>query len=264
MNDIIKNKKLYIFDMDGTIYLGDRVFDCALRFINWLRANGRRVMFFTNNASHTPDFYIEKLNRLGFGASRGEIMTSGDVTIEFLKNHRASKSVYLVGTPELESQFRDSGIKLTCERDIQPDIVITSFDTTLTYAKLERACRYIRNGAEYLSTHPDLNCPTENGSVPDSGAITAFVTASTGAVPVVFGKPNEMVVRMIGEVTGIDRADMCVFGDRLYTDIALGRKNGVTSVLVLSGETNAEAVERAALCDRPDFVYDDLGGVLDS
>ena len=264
MNDIIKNKKLYIFDMDGTIYLGDRVFDCALRFINWLRANGRRVMFFTNNASHTPDFYIEKLNRLGFGASRGEIMTSGDVTIEFLKNHRASKSVYLVGTPELESQFRDSGIKLTCERDIQPDIVITSFDTTLTYAKLERACRYIRNGAEYLSTHPDLNCPTENGSVPDSGAITAFVTASTGAVPVVFGKPNEMVVRMIGEVTGIDRADMCVFGDRLYTDIALGKKNGVTSVLVLSGETNAEAVERAALCDRPDFVYDDLGGVLDS
>ena len=264
MNDIIKNKKLYIFDMDGTIYLGDRVFDCALRFINWLRANGRRVMFFTNNASHTPDFYIEKLNRLGFGASRGEIMTSGDVTIEFLKNHRASKSVYLVGTPELESQFRDSGIKLTCERDIQPDIVITRFDTTLTYAKLERACRYIRNGAEYLSTHPDLNCPTENGSVPDSGAITAFVTASTGAVPVVFGKPNEMVVRMIGEVTGIDRADMCVFGDRLYTDIALGKKNGVTSVLVLSGETNAEAVERAALCDRPDFVYDDLGGVLDS
>ena len=264
MNEIIKNKKLYIFDMDGTIYLGDQVFECAVKLISWLRANGRRVMFFTNNASHTPDFYIEKLNRLGFGASRGEIMTSGDVTIEFLKNHRASKSVYLVGTPELESQFRDSGIKLTCERDIQPDIVITSFDTTLTYSKLERACRYIRNGAEYLSTHPDLNCPTENGSVPDSGAITAFVTASTGAVPVVFGKPNEMVVRMIGEVTGIDRADMCVFGDRLYTDIALGKKNGVTSVLVLSGETNAEAVERAALCDRPDFVYDDLGGVLDS
>ncbi len=263
MNEIIKNKKLYIFDMDGTIYLGDQVFECAVKLISWLRNNGRRVMFFTNNASHTPDFYIAKLNRLGFGATRGEIMTSGDVTIEFLRIHRENKSVYLVGTPELESQFLESGIKLTNNDDIQPDIVITSFDTTLTYEKLERACRYIRNGAEYLSTHPDLNCPTEHGSVPDSGALIAFVTASTGAVPVVFGKPNEMVVRMIGEVTGVDRADMCVFGDRLYTDVALGKKNGVTSVLVLSGETSADDVLRADERDRPDFIYDDLGGVLD-
>ena len=101
MNEIIKNKKLYIFDMDGTIYLGNQVFECAVKLIGWLRNNGRRVMFFTNNASHTPDFYIAKLNRLGFGAKRDEIMTSGDVTIEFLRSHRENKSVYLVGTPEL-------------------------------------------------------------------------------------------------------------------------------------------------------------------
>ncbi|MBP3315071.1 MAG: HAD-IIA family hydrolase [Clostridia bacterium] len=261
--DVIKSKKLYIFDMDGTIYLGGRPFDFAKRFIKNLRASGRRVLFFTNNASHTSPFYLQKLERLGFEPSEDEIMTSGDVTLEFLKRHRADKSVYLVGTDELVEEYAAKGIKLVNgESDPRhADIVITSFDTSLTYEKLNIACRLIRGGAEYLSTHPDFNCPTEDGFIPDSGAIAALVTASTGKTPTYFGKPYKETVEMIGEATGFARDEMCIFGDRLYTDIALGKSFGVTSVLVLSGETTEEDVDAALPKDKPDFAFASLDDV---
>ncbi len=263
MNTILQNKKLYIFDMDGTIYLGGRVFDFAVKYINGLREKGKKVLFFTNNASHSPEFYLDKLTRLGFSPDPSEILTSGNVTIEFLLRHRPGKSVYLLGTPELESQFAAAGIPLLKGDEEKADIVVTSFDTTLTYAKMDSACRFVRNGAEYLSTHPDFNCPTETGFIPDSGAIAAFVTASTGVKPTYFGKPYAETVEMIGEVTGMAREDMVIFGDRLYTDIALGKKHGVTAVLVLSGETTEADVEAAEAADKPDFVYRDLGAVME-
>ncbi len=263
MNEILASKKLYIFDQDGTIYLGGNVFGCAVKFIEYLRASGKRVLFFTNNASHNPKFYFDKLTRLGFSPSREEILTAGDVTVEFLKRHRAGKSVYLVGTPELEEQFRESGIALAASTDASAHIVVTSFDTTLTYEKLEAACRFIRGGAEYLCTHPDFNCPTADGFIPDSGAIAALVTASTGVSPTYLGKPYATTVDMICEVTGVDKSDMCIFGDRLYTDIALGKRHGVTSVLVLSGETKMSDVDASDEKDRPDFVFADLGAVMD-
>ena len=257
----LKSKELFIFDMDGTIYLGNQVFPFAVRFIRNLRKNGKRVLFFTNNASHSPDFYLHKLTRLGFEPTREEIMTSGDVTAEFLNRHRAGKSVYLVGTSELEESFKDYGISLIDGSSQSADIVITSFDTTLTYEKLDNACRMVRNGAEYLSTHPDFNCPTETGFIPDSGAIAAFVTASTGVTPTYFGKPYRETVEMIAEATQTPLSDMCIFGDRLYTDIALGKRHGVTAVLVLSGETTEEDVENALPADRPDYVFDSLDDV---
>ncbi|MBP5271207.1 MAG: HAD-IIA family hydrolase [Clostridia bacterium] len=258
---VLLKKDLYIFDMDGTIYLGYNVFPFAIRFINNLRASGRRVLFFTNNASHTTEFYMKKLTRLGFSPSEGEIMTSGDVTIEFLRRHRAGKSVYLVGTDELVESFRDAGINMLTGDEERADIVITSFDTSMTYHKMDCACRLIRGGAEYLSTHPDFNCPTETGFIPDSGAIAAFVTASTGKVPTYFGKPYRETVEMIGEATGVPLDRMCIFGDRLYTDIALGKKHGVTAVLVYSGETTREDVERASDAEKPDFAFPSLDEV---
>lgn len=258
---VLNEKQLYIFDMDGTIYLGNRVFPFAIRFINHLRAAGRRVLFFTNNASHTTDFYVQKLTRLGFSPTREEIMTSGDVTIEFLKRHRKGKTVYLVGTDELVKNFAEAGVPMVSGDAERADIVVTSFDTTLTYQKLDDACRLIRGGAEYLSTHPDFNCPTETGFIPDSGAIAAFVTASTGKTPTYFGKPYRETVEMICEATGLTPAEMCIFGDRLYTDIAVGKRHGVCAVLVLSGETLAADVEKAEVADKPDFVFDSLDDV---
>lgn len=258
---ILNEKKLYIFDMDGTIYLGNQVFPYAIRFIKNLRKHGKKILFFTNNASHSPKFYLEKLTRLGFEPTMDEIMTSGDVTAEFLLRHRKGKSVYLVGTEDLVNNFREKNIPLLNGNEEHADIVITSFDTTLTYEKLDNACRLVRGGAEYLSTHPDFNCPTETGFIPDSGAIAAFVTASTGKTPTYFGKPYRETVDMICEATGFTKKEMCIFGDRLYTDIAIGKKHGVTAVLVLSGETQPEDVEKAADADKPDFVFDSLDNV---
>ncbi len=258
---ILNEKELYIFDMDGTIYLGYNVFPFAIRFINNLRAAGKRVLFFTNNASHTSDFYVQKLTKLGFSPTREEIMTSGDVTIEFLLRHRAGKSVFLVGTDELVESFRDAGINMLTGDEEKADIVVTSFDTSMTYKKMDDACRFVRNGSEYLSTHPDFNCPTETGFIPDSGAIAAFVTASTGKTPTYFGKPYKETVEMISEATGISTDKMCIFGDRLYTDIALGKKHGVTAVLVYSGETTPEDVEAATVAEKPDYAFPSLDEV---
>lgn len=263
MNKVIDSKKLYIFDQDGTLYLGKSVFPCAVRFINHLRSSGKRILFFTNNTSHNPSFYLEKLTRLGFAPQRNEILTAGDVTTQFLLRHREGKTVYLVGTPELSEQFRNAGVNLMDNDSSKADIVVTGFDTSLTYEKIKIACNHIRNGAEYLCTHPDYNCPTETGFIPDSGAIAALVTASTGVKPTYLGKPYAATIDMICEVTGIDREDMCIFGDRLYTDIALGKRHGVTSVLVLSGETKQADIDIADEKSRPDFIYADLGAVMD-
>ena len=257
----LADKELYIFDMDGTIYLGFQVFPFAITFINNLRRAGKRVLFFTNNASHTTAYYVEKLTKLGFSPTPDEIMTSGDVTIEYLKRHREGKSVYLVGTDELVENFRENGIPMLSGREEAADIVVTSFDTTLTYEKLDNACRLVRGGAEYLSTHPDFNCPTETGFIPDSGAIAAFVTASTGKTPTYFGKPYKETIEMICEATGTTTDKMCIFGDRLYTDIAVGKRHGVTAILVLSGETKTEDVDAAAEADKPDYVFPSLDEV---
>jgi HAD superfamily hydrolase (TIGR01450 family) len=260
MNKILTDKKLYIFDMDGTIYLGSRVFGFAVDFINNLRSHGKRILFFTNNASNSKQYYIDKLTRLGFSPTADEVLTSGNVTTVYLNRFRADKRVYLVGTPGLCEEFAQAGVKLA-GMDEPADIVVTSFDTTLTYEKVRHACDLIRGGAEYLSTHPDFNCPVEGGFIPDSGAIAALVTASTGVTPVYFGKPYPQTIDMICAFTGCSKSDMCVFGDRLYTDIALGKRHGVTAILVLSGETQAADVEKADASERPDFVFDSLEDV---
>lgn len=252
------DKKLYVFDMDGTIYLGEHVFPFAVTYIKSLRQAGKRVLFFTNNASRDPEFYLDRLTRMGFEPRRDEIMTSGDVTVRFLKEKRAGKSVYLLGTKLLEKSFEDAGIELSDNADI----VVTSFDTELTYKKLERACTLIRGGAEYLCTHPDFNCPTEDGFIPDSGAIAAAVTASTGVKPRFFGKPYKDTAKMIFSYTGIKAEDACIFGDRLYTDIALGKNSGMTAVLVLSGETKRSELDALSAEQMPDIVLDSIEDLL--
>ncbi len=259
--EILRDKKLCVFDMDGTIYLGKVVFDFAIRFIEHLRASGRRVLFFTNNASHSTEFYVEKLTRLGFSPTPDEIMSSADVTVAYLKAHYPGRSVYLVGTAQLCDHFARAGIELVDSSAEHADIVISSFDTELTYKKLDTACRLIRGGATYLCTHPDFNCPTDTGFMPDSGAIAALITASTNVTPRYLGKPYPEVVEMIEAVTGVSRIDTCIFGDRLYTDIALGAHNGVTSVLVLTGEGTLEEAEALPEGDKPAYIFPSLSEV---
>ena len=245
--------KVFVLDMDGTIYLGEKILRGAIEFITNAKQNGRKILYFTNNASKSKQTYLDKLHRLGFPAEQSDIVTSGDVTAEYLIKFHPEKSVYVVGTPQLEQVFLDYGVKLS--DGSEADIVVSSFDTTLTYEKLVKACDLIRNGAIFYSTHPDFNCPVENGFIPDSGAICALITASTGKVPRYFGKPHRESAEMMARLCDVSFDEMAIVGDRLYTDIALGRNNGILSVLVLSGETMAEDVTEE---NRGDIVVDGI------
>ena len=253
----LKNKTFFIFDMDGTIYLGENPLPNAVDLIAKINNHtNKRMIYFTNNASKDPCYYLEKLNKLGFPASKEQILTSADVLIKFLKSHRQNKSIYLVGTPYLENMFKANNINLTYDT---PDIVVTSFDTTLTYNKLERACTYIRNGAEWLTTHPDINCPVEYGYIPDCGAINELIRVSAGKpLPKAFGKPYGEVIDMIEEIYGESRKNMAIFGDRLYTDIALGKKNDMTAVLLLTGEGTLEEALNLPQDLQPDMIFENL------
>jgi HAD superfamily hydrolase (TIGR01457 family) len=249
----LKDIKLFVLDMDGTFYLGDKILDGALGFLEKVKKTGREYIFFTNNSSKAPEDYIEKLKKMNCRISRKDIMTSGDVTIEYLKVHHQGSSVYLLGTKELEKSFLEAGIKLVEET---PDIVVVGFDMTLTYEKLERACTYIRNGAKFVATHLDINCPTEEGFIPDCGAICAAIKLSTGVEPEFMGKPVGRTVEMIEQRTRYRREEIAFVGDRLYTDVATGVNNGSMGILVLSGETKLSDVEKSEV--KPNFIYPSL------
>ncbi|MBR5858508.1 MAG: HAD-IIA family hydrolase [Clostridia bacterium] len=252
----LKRINLFVLDMDGTIYLGEKILPGAIEFVHTARKMGKRVVFFTNNASKNPNNYVDKLNRMGFGATREDVITAGDVTIEYLKRNRPGEAVYLVGTPALEHSFTEAGIELS----ENANIVVSSFDTTLTYEKLVIACDLIRNGADFYCTHPDYNCPTETGFIPDSGAIAALITSSTNKLPKYFGKPHKETADMISELFGIPFEETAIVGDRLYTDIALGKNNGLMSVLVLSGETKIEDVNED---NAPDIILNGIGEIIE-
>ena len=184
--ELLKRTKLFVLDMDGTFYLGNQILPGAADFLKAVEKAGKQYLFFTNNSSRSPRDYMAKLEKMGCPITRDQIMTSGDVTIRYLQTHYPDKTVYLVGTPPLVESFQEAGIPLVNEK---PDIVVIGFDTTLTYEKLSNACTFIREGALFLATHLDINCPTETGFIPDCGSFCAAISLSTGKQPKYLGKP---------------------------------------------------------------------------
>ena len=251
--EILKETELFVLDMDGTFYLDNDVIDGALDFLDEVKKAGKRFVFFTNNSSKSPGTYIDKLAKMGCNIGREQIITSGDVMVQYLKEYYPGKEVDLVGTPDLEDNFRENGIRLTKE---MPDVVVIGFDMTLTYEKLERACTHIRNGAVFLATHLDINCPTKDGFIPDCGAICAAISLSTGKEPKYVGKPFKETVDMVLELTGAKREEVSFVGDRIYTDVKTGVANGAHGILVLTGETKPEDIPKSDVV--PDAVFTGL------
>lgn len=247
----------FLLDMDGTVYLGENLLPGAHEVIDLLRSRGIGFHFLTNNSSRHRGQYAEKLQRLGLDVSEEKIFTSGEATAIYLEKEHPGARVFLVGTPALEEEFRRHAFTLVQEA---PTHIVLGFDTTLTYDKLWRLCDFVRAGLPYIATHPDLNCPTEDGFMPDIGAMIAFVEASTERRPdVIVGKPNTPMVEAIVEKTGTPVEALCMVGDRLYTDIALGAA-GITTVLVLSGETKRDDLPKAS--HQPDVVVKDLAELV--
>lgn len=253
VKELIFKKKLFVLDMDGTFYLGDSLIEGSLEFMKKLELSNKKHLFFTNNSSKVASVYVEKLNKLGFQDREKNILTSGDVTAGYLNKKYSGSRVYVLGTQLLKNSFIEYGINVVTEK---PDIVVAAFDTTIDYKKLEEACRYIRNGALFIATHPDLNCPVEDGFIPDCGAICAFIKASTGVNPVYIGKPNKHTIDYIISYTNYSAEEIVVVGDRLYTDIAIGVNNNISSILVLTGETKYSDLSYSNI--KPEIVVERL------
>lgn len=258
-SDSLKQVRCFLLDMDGTFYLGEQPLEGSLKFIDVLRRQGCEFLFLTNNSSKDSQQYAEKITRLGLPISREKVFTSGEATAMHIRSQTPEARIYLVGTSALENEFLRSGFTLTRER---PDWVVLGFDTTLTYDKLWTLCDLVRAGVPYVATHPDYNCPTESGYMPDIGATIAFVKASTGRDPdLVVGKPNRLFVEKAAQRAGVPLDSMCMIGDRLYTDIALGATAGIPTVLVLSGETHKEDVPASPY--QPSYIFEHLGAAAD-
>lgn len=257
IREVLKDKKHFVLDMDGTFYLGNRLLEGSLEFLKHVEQMGKNYIFFTNNSSQNAAVYQNKLAKMGCNVDEWRIVTSGMVTVEYLKNSYGDCNVFLVGTPMLYEDFKKRGIKLV---DDKPDVVVVGFDTTLTYDKLCRACKFIRGGVPFIATHLDLNCPTEDGFIPDCGAICSFITASTGVKPKYLGKPFKETLEYLLEYLSCSKEDLVFIGDRLYTDIAIGFYHGVTTVLVLTGETKREDLEKSDV--KPDLVVERLADLI--
>lgn len=241
--EIIDRIDCFLLDMDGTIYLGEQWIDGAKDFLKRIEETGRKYCFLTNNSSKSPEIYIEKLKRMGLSIGKEKIVTSGQATIHYLKREFSGKSVFLLGNELLKKEFTDAGIDL---EEGNPQVVVVGFDTSLDYKKMCKVCDLVRTGLPYISTHPDYNCPTETGFIPDAGAIHAFIKASAFRDPdYIIGKPNGEIIDFALEFCHADRNRTAMVGDRLYTDIEAGNRSGLTSILVYSGETTKEDLKNS-------------------
>ena len=246
--------RLFLLDMDGTLYLGDEVFDGAVDFIRSLEKTGRRFIYLTNNSSRAGADYITRLRRLGFPCEAENVFTSGMATAMYLNQNYPGKRVCLVGTEAFRRELEAEGIVID---DENAQAVVCGFDTELVYRKLERAVHFLRKGVPFIAANPDWVCPMPGGEVlPDCGSICALLTAASGRKPTYIGKPNRRMVDIISKQTGIPNREICCVGDRLYTDIAVGVNAGAVTVLVMSGETDAAMLEKSDV--KPDFVFADV------
>ena len=255
----VRELECFIFDIDGTVALATTPIPEAVDLILRLRRAGKRVMFYTNSPNRSHREMVEYLGYMGFEPREEEMISAGDVTIDYLKKNHPGAEVYAVGVPEMERMFAEAGIHLVPMTSPTADVVVSGFDKTLTFDKAAAAVRMLQRGATYLCTHPDLSVPIEDCLLPDAGAIAAMITAASGVSPIIMGKPQPAGMALIEAQTGIPAQKMCMIGDRLYTDIAFGNRAGATSVLVLTGGTNAEEGAKAVGDERPDLILPHLG-----
>ena len=257
----IKDIKLFLFDMDGTLYLGNRLFEFTIELLETIKKNGGRYMFMTNNSSKSVDDYILKLKKMGIKAVEDDFITSSQATVFYLKNIHPNATLYVCGTESLKEELRKNGFDITENTDDTQCIVMGN-DTELTFKKLyDISYMLCTRELPYIATNPDYVCPTEFGSVPDCGSICDMIFNATGKRPIFIGKPEALMPELAMEMTGYGKAETAVIGDRIYTDVKSGINAGTVSILVMSGETTYQILEESP--DKPDLVLKDCGEILE-
>lgn len=261
IKEYIKNIKLYLFDMDGTLYLGDQLYSFTTELLDTLKKTGRKYLFMTNNSSKSVEDYIKKLGKLGIPATREDFITSSQATAYYLKEHHWGQTLYVCGTASLRRELEREGFRTT-DKVEETDCIVMGFDTELTFQKLHDVSYLLltRESIPYIATNPDYVCPTEFGSVPDCGSVCDMIFNATGKRPVVIGKPSPLMPQMAMSQWGYAKEETAVVGDRIYTDVKSGLNAGITGILVMSGETTEEIL--AASEDKPHLVLQDAGEIL--
>ena len=254
LHDTLAPIRCFMLDMDGTFYLGDQLLEGSLDFLAKLRETGRTALFVTNNSSKSGQVYVEKLRRMGVTEPFLQVLTSGQTAGRYCLRTFPGKKAFVLGNDLYKAELAQLGLPMD---DENPDYVLIAYDTSLDYAKMTKVCDFVRAGLPYIATHPDFNCPTETGFAPDIGAIMAFIEASAGRRPdLILGKPYSGIVEDALALTGRDKSQLAMVGDRLYTDIATGVNFGMLSVLVLTGESTREDVETSPV--KPDLIFERL------
>ena len=255
--------RLWLFDMDGTLYLGERLFAFTKELLRSIRAAGGQYLYLTNNSSRSVQDYVRKMERLGVPARAEDFLTSAQATIWYLRREREGRRLYVCGTRSLQAELRDAGFPVVNDEPDSAECVVMGYDTELTYQKLLDVSRLLteRPDMPYIATNPDLVCPTEFGFVPDCGSVCGMIETATGRRPVVVGKPEPLMVQMAMERMGVPPERTAVVGDRIYTDVKSGLNAGAAGVLVMSGETTPEIL--AASPDRPDLVLSSAAEILE-
>ncbi|MFN1620008.1 HAD-IIA family hydrolase [Vibrio rotiferianus] len=237
----VTDYKHYCFDLDGTLYIGEKHIPRAVECIEYLESCQKKIYYLSNNSSKNKQDYIRKLESIGLRAQPEQIILSTDATIDFLHEMGVTK-VFVLGTSSLKEMISQAGIELS---DSDPQIVVIGYDTELDYQKLINACRLINNNIGFIATHCDLVCPSEFGPIPDIGLLTKLIEDTTGKKAYrVFGKPNPEMINGLISKNNIARDDIVMIGDRIYTDIEMANNAGIDSILVLSGDTSREDVEK--------------------
>lgn len=237
-------KKLFLLDMDGTIYLGKRLFDGTEDFLCFVKRIGGRALFLTNNSSKSVDAYVAHLHSFGLPAGQDDFLTSVNAAVAYLKRNFDDPLIYAFGTETFRQQLQNAGFRVTTKPREEVTVLLCGFDTELTFQKLEDACRLLRRGVDFIATNPDWVCPTEWGSVPDCGSVCEMLTRATGRKPVFIGKPQPAMAELAVERYGFTKEQTLLVGDRIYTDIACGVNAGIDTCFVLSGEGVPEDIER--------------------
>ncbi len=248
-------------DLDGTLYKDGAPFDCTKRFLRRLRELGIGRTFVTNNSARSTGEYVELLHDVGIDAEPDDVYSSTLATLAYLKRELPRvRRLFVLGTESLEGELRTGGYEIAgADPDDPPDAVVVGYDTGLTFERLNRAAYWIATGREFVATHPDRVCPTRRRTVlVDCGSICAALREATGRRPTaVPGKPSPFMLAGIMERTGVRADELAMVGDRLYTDVAMAKSAGSLAVLVLTGETTAEAAAESP--DRPDLTLRDVG-----
>ena len=255
----LKDKRLFLLDMDGTIYLDNDLFDGTTDFLEYVKSVGGRYIFLTNNSSKSVDKYVEKLASLGIESTPDDFLTSVNATVLYLKKKSYSK-IYAFGTRSFVEQLKDAGLPVVTELCDDIDCLCMGFDTELTFKKLEEACILLGRGVDYIATNPDWVCPTWYGFVPDCGSVSEMLYNATKRRPIFIGKPEPTMALLAIEKTGFKKEETALMGDRLYTDIACGVNAGISSIFVLSGEGTMEDLEKSEV--KPEFVYDNIRQIV--